>query len=232
MSTMKHTGLLILNPDGTAAEATICNEKSRVKTVERDELWIVDPTTHRVLPYQGGGVAIDGPFVDRGGWFAVQLVTAVDRTGDVSGYRSATGPSERKGGHHHSPSGDGPRTKEAILEKRTSRLQDASTPDHGAGDSTGVSTTGTVLSTLTQVIKERHATMPEGSYTTHLFSKGIDKIRKKTGEEAVELILAQDNGEIAAEGADLIYHMMVLLEAAGMSIDDVITVLQERHTSG
>ncbi|MFW5643852.1 MAG: phosphoribosyl-ATP diphosphatase, partial [Alkalispirochaeta sp.] len=72
----------------------------------------------------------------------------------------------------------------------------------------------------------------EGSYTTHLFTKGPDKIRKKTGEEAVELILARSNEELLSEAADLIYHLMVLLEAEGLSITDVISVLHRRHQAG
>lgn len=219
---MKHTGLLILNPNGTAAEATLCNEKSRAKSVERDELWVVDPTTQRVLPYRGGGVPIDGTFNDRGGWFAVRLVTAVDVPGE-----SDSSDTSGAGKDESAP----PTTRDFPQPERPPR-QTGETPPLAAKDSTRASAIGTVLSDLTQVIKDRHAAMPEGSYTTHLFSKGIDKIRKKTGEEAVELILARDNAEIASEGADLIYHMMVLLEAAGMSIDDVVTVLQERHTQG
>jgi len=74
--------------------------------------------------------------------------------------------------------------------------------------------------------------MPEGSYTTHLFTKGPDKIRKKTGEEAVELILARTEDELLSEAADLIYHLMVLLETENLSIADVISVLHSRHQSG
>lgn len=85
-----------------------------------------------------------------------------------------------------------------------------------------------VLSSLEQIIIERMRMLPEGSYTTHLFASGGEKIRKKTGEEAVELILAQNREEIIYEAADLIYHMMVLLASEGISIDAVLSELSNR----
>lgn len=81
---------------------------------------------------------------------------------------------------------------------------------------------------LTKVIKKRHREMPEGSYTTHLFAKGMEKIKKKTGEEAVELLLAQKKEDILYESADLIYHLMVLLEAADLNLFDVLAELEKR----
>ncbi len=86
-----------------------------------------------------------------------------------------------------------------------------------------------MLAQLGEVIAERRRTMPEGSYTTHLFSKGPSKIRKKAGEEAVELILAEGRDEICSEAADLIYHAMVLLEIEGLRIEDVVAELDRRH---
>lgn len=87
---------------------------------------------------------------------------------------------------------------------------------------------GAFLETLTATIAQRHRDMPEGSYTTHLFSKGMDKIKKKTGEEAIELLLAQDKTDILYESADLVYHLFVLLEAAGLSFFDVLAELEKR----
>ena len=86
------------------------------------------------------------------------------------------------------------------------------------------------LSRLTKTISQRHKEMPEGSYTTHLFSKGMDKIKKKTGEEAVELLLAQEKNDILYESADLIYHLLVLLEAAELTIFDVLAELEKRDS--
>lgn len=85
-----------------------------------------------------------------------------------------------------------------------------------------------VFSDLADLIAQRHRDMPEGSYTTHLFTRGGDKIRKKTGEEAVEVILAQTAPELTSEAADLLYHLMVLLEWEGVRIEAVVEELRRR----
>ena len=88
------------------------------------------------------------------------------------------------------------------------------------------------LDQLGRLIAERHKTMPEGSYTTSLFSEGKARIAQKVGEEGVELALARmkdDSAEMASEAADLLFHMMVLLEDAGLSLADAINVLQDRY---
>ena len=88
------------------------------------------------------------------------------------------------------------------------------------------------LEQLGTLIAKRHKTMPEGSYTTGLFAEGKARIAQKVGEEGVELALARmkdDNAEMASEAADLLFHMMVLLEDAGLSLGDAISVLQNRH---
>ena len=87
---------------------------------------------------------------------------------------------------------------------------------------------GDVLSHLAEVIRQRRIRLPEGSYTTHLFTSGEEKIRKKTGEEAVELILAREPDEVVYEAADLIYHMLVLLEALGLDYRLVLAELEKR----
>ena len=88
------------------------------------------------------------------------------------------------------------------------------------------------LSQLQDLIDQRKKEMPEGSYTTHLFNKGINKIAQKVGEEAVELVIESkdDNDELFLnEAADLIYHLEVLLTQKGKRIEDVVDVLIERH---
>ncbi len=87
-----------------------------------------------------------------------------------------------------------------------------------------------VMEQLTILIAQRHKTMPEGSYTTHLFEQGIDKILKKTGEEAVELLLARNDKDVIYESADLVYHLLVLLEASGLSWSEVTRELSRRHS--
>lgn len=84
------------------------------------------------------------------------------------------------------------------------------------------------LEKLKLVIAGRRRDMPEGSYTTLLFTKGEDKIRKKTGEEAIELLLAQSRKDIVSESADLVYHLMVLLEVKDIPVDEVLAELEGR----
>ena len=85
-----------------------------------------------------------------------------------------------------------------------------------------------VLAELWSVIRKRNAERPEGSYTTHLFSEGEEKIRKKTGEEAVELLLARSREELTHESADLVYHLLVLLEATGIGVEALLAELGSR----
>lgn len=85
---------------------------------------------------------------------------------------------------------------------------------------------------LQDLIHKRKEEMPENSYTTSLFKGGINKMAQKVGEEAVELVIEakDDNDDLFLnEAADLVYHLLVLLSARGYGIDDVATLLQQRH---
>ena len=85
---------------------------------------------------------------------------------------------------------------------------------------------------LYELLEGRKATMPEGSYTTYLFSKGLDKILKKVGEECTEVIIAakdHDKKETVYEIADLAYHVMVLMVENGISVNDIRKELASRH---
>jgi phosphoribosyl-ATP pyrophosphohydrolase/phosphoribosyl-AMP cyclohydrolase len=87
---------------------------------------------------------------------------------------------------------------------------------------------------LFEIVRDRQQKMPEGSYTTTLLRQGVDRIAKKVGEEAAEVIIAAKNRsreELAREMADLWYHALVLLADAGMAPEDVYQVLAERHAS-
>lgn len=88
------------------------------------------------------------------------------------------------------------------------------------------------LAEVERVVKDRKDNPEEGSYTSYLFEKGIDKIAKKTGEEAVETVIAAKNEnkeEFVGECADLMYHLLVLLQAKGVALSDVCTQLKERR---
>lgn len=88
------------------------------------------------------------------------------------------------------------------------------------------------LQALMQLIEGRKTDKKDGSYTTYLFEKGLDKILKKVGEESTEVIIAakaQDKKETVYEIADLAYHVMVLMIEAGISLEDIHRELASRH---
>lgn len=88
------------------------------------------------------------------------------------------------------------------------------------------------LEILMELIRGRKAEKKEGSYTTYLFEKGLDKILKKVGEECTEVIIAgkaEDKKETIYEIADLTYHVMVLMIEAGISLEDIHRELASRH---
>ncbi|MFD0827073.1 bifunctional phosphoribosyl-AMP cyclohydrolase/phosphoribosyl-ATP diphosphatase HisIE [Neobacillus sp. M.A.Huq-85] len=98
----------------------------------------------------------------------------------------------------------------------------------------GVSSLGDyqILQTLEKVILDRQRERPEGAYTTYLFEKGVDKILKKVGEEAAEVIIAAKNRsheELKWEASDLLYHLQVLLVEQELPFKEVLKTLEERH---
>mgnify|MGYP000856853628 FL=1 len=89
-----------------------------------------------------------------------------------------------------------------------------------------------ILDEIFNVVTDRRVNPKEGSYTNYLFDKGIDKICKKIGEEASEVIIAAKNGsaeEIRYEIADLMYHLTVLMVDQGLGWDDVMEELKKRR---
>lgn len=94
---------------------------------------------------------------------------------------------------------------------------------------------GGLLQELYELIKSRQEKRPEGSYTTYLFDKGLDKILKKVGEESAETIIAAKNDDpkqLVAETADLLYHLLVMLVARDIKLDDVRDELAQRRKPG
>ncbi|WP_078392195.1 bifunctional phosphoribosyl-AMP cyclohydrolase/phosphoribosyl-ATP diphosphatase HisIE [Shouchella patagoniensis] len=90
-----------------------------------------------------------------------------------------------------------------------------------------------ILNELEATIAKRQAEMPTGAYTTYLFNEGVDKILKKVGEEASEVIIAaknRDHEELRMELADLYYHTFVLMREQGVSLDGVLQTMRERHS--
>ena len=90
------------------------------------------------------------------------------------------------------------------------------------------------LSKLSHIIQDRFQNRSGQSYTSQLFEGGLDRILRKIGEESGEVIIAaknQDKTELKNESADLLFHLLVLLQHEGLSIDDVVSVLEDRHAS-
>ena len=103
---------------------------------------------------------------------------------------------------------------------------------HLQRDSCFAEAPGTFLADLDALVRQREQQRPADSYTTGLFESGIRRIAQKVGEEGVETALAavvQDDAAVLGESADLLFHLIVLLRARGLSLQDVVTVLQERH---
>ncbi len=91
------------------------------------------------------------------------------------------------------------------------------------------------LSELQDFIEKRHREMPEGSYTTSLFKDGLNRMAQKVGEEALEAVIEAVNGSndrLIYEGSDMIYHLIVLLTAKGLRIEDMAQELMVRHNPG
>lgn len=88
------------------------------------------------------------------------------------------------------------------------------------------------LSELQNFIENRHQEMPEGSYTTSLFRKGVNKMAQKLGEEALETVIEATNGTndaLVYEASDMLYHLLVLLTDKGLRIEDIALELRKRH---
>lgn len=93
-------------------------------------------------------------------------------------------------------------------------------------------TLGPLLDQLYELIESRERERPTGSYTTYLFEEGLDKILKKVGEESAETIIAaknEDDARVAAETADLVYHLLVMLVARGVRLTDIAEELGRRR---
>lgn len=97
---------------------------------------------------------------------------------------------------------------------------------------TGPLALGPLLDQLYELIQRRERERPAGSYTTYLFQEGLDKILKKVGEESAETIIAaknDDDARLTAEASDLLYHLLVLLVARGVSLADITRELASRR---
>ena len=190
--------LVVCRPGGQPCDVLQENEKGYRKTLEQRHLWALHPGTGRLLPFYE---AIPVAISDRGSWY--EAVLSRDPGEGVAAERG------------HGAASGSPAAFEAEESPAAPGMSSAGATSPGAGD-------------LAAVIADRREKLPEGSYTTHLFSSGGEKIRKKLGEEAVELLLARTPETLLSEAADLIYHLLVLLENEEIGLDEVAAELRRR----
>lgn len=194
--------LVIRTQQGKIKDVCLMNQKSYTKSIEQNRLWFLHRDTGRVLPYEGEHVLLD--IKSQRSWFEA-VIADTDARPELEEHDKPA-PSYANSGPAHTP---------------------ADTYFDGENFPGGL-----ILTNLEYIIRERLQTMPEGSYTSHLFSSGPEKIRKKTGEEAIELLLADTPERMLYEAADLVYHLMVLLVSEDLSFDQVLAELQHRHLNG
>ncbi|MFP4267629.1 MAG: phosphoribosyl-ATP diphosphatase [Spirochaetaceae bacterium] len=230
--------LVIKGEDGNIVDVSLMNEKAYTKSRERGELWHLHRETGRILPYNE---ALEMETLKRGHtWYEAEV------SGDVRGKGPQAEKSERS--ERRDNISDFSQEPAALRfgPPREDSFEENSFEEDSSEEDSNISAfvrregpvynregnpeegCGSVFEELEQTVMERKYTLPEGSYTTHLFNAGEEKIRKKTGEEAVELILASEDERIVSEAADFIYHLMVLLAFRDIPLSAVCGELSQR----
>ncbi len=193
--------LVIRLSDGAIRAVARINEKGYNKSIEERQLWHLHPATGRLLPYETKHQFVR--IKKHSGWYEAYI--SIEESESTQTANCST---------THDLS-----TTSRQQEKGASERAEQTAEQHAEQD---------VLNQVAAVIAERHRTMPEGSYTSYLFSEGREKIRKKLAEEAVELALATEPAHMQSEGADLLYHFLVFLEFEGVELQSVLQELQDR----
>lgn len=207
--------LVITTEQGNIVDVTLVNEKGYKKSIETGRLWFIHPKRGRLLPY--GENTVFRSLTSQKKWYHA----IIQKRGEEEAKTQAEG------------SFGGFRADESFsyleaYEEREQQTSSAETEPRFQSQWEEGNPELTVFSSLIAVIRSRHRDRPEGSYTTHLFDSGIEKIKKKVGEEAVELLLSEEPQDVVHEAADLLYHLLVLLEARGISWDEVLLELAKR----
>lgn len=223
MQTPEHDGsvnpLLIYDASGMLCHAGLINTKGYNKSLENGLPWVLDGLTGRLVPLADQSSIFAQALIDAGRAANSRCLARIERQGTIVIAHLDLVLSLRIGASE---------LPKASVQVNTDLKQVTITPDGKQYSAVERTELAAFLFKLQDLIHQRQIDLPEGSYTTHLFKSGPSKIRKKTGEEAVELILAKDPTEIASEASDLIYHMMVLFADAGVSIERVLEELKKR----
>jgi len=201
--------VVIRTRQGKIKDVCLMNQKSYTKSIEQNRLWVLHRDTGRVLPYEAEFQLLG--IKSQASWFEAVI----------------EGEEAPQGEADSSPLFENTVEAPAVT-RRSASVSGNKTAFPQTEDSDNC---GFILSQLEHIIRERYQSMPEGSYTSHLFSSGPEKIRKKTGEEAIELILADTPERLIYEAADFLYHLAVLLVSEGLSYEQICIELQRRHLS-
>jgi phosphoribosyl-ATP pyrophosphohydrolase len=215
--------LLLFDIQGNLIQALVTNEKGYSKSLERNQLWYLDGQTGRLIPNEQ---------IDLLNPLEVCFPSGTSRTTSDSEMPEQPQTIAEKGTWIQA---------RVSINKKSTNLNSTAVPYSNPIDNNQQSqieaqdhvppksiNNSEVLKNLELLINSRKQNMPEGSYTTHLFSKGEDKIRKKAGEEAIELLLAKTNEELISESADFLYHLLVLFVEKGIPFQHVLTELESR----
>lgn len=178
---------LILTDNGKILNVLAANEKAVAKTTETKLLWILHPTTNKIV-CSTPEIAIQS-VLNGESWVEVRVKT------DLNLARPEL--------------------------KRVNKK-----PEHSK------SFDYAFLDTLRKILLKRKRELPEGSYSSYLFTKGTEKIRKKIGEEAVEVLLAKSADELCNESADLLYHLWVYFVQKNINPKKILRILSQRHIEG
>ena len=195
--------LVIKDRQGQILEVSLSNEKGFKKSLERGQLWHIHKETGRLLPYSDDSLL---NISEHKTWYEAILSVGKDHNDQHEQRDLFNSINDNHGDIQN-------------------EIRDNFVVNTESGNTD-------VITVLEQLVFERKLQLPQGSYTTHLFESGSEKIRKKTGEEAIELILASSRGEIIYEAADLIYHMLVLLASENISFTEVLEELGNRAEQG
>jgi len=201
---------LVIRTESRIIDVLLMNHKAFTKTIEQSRLWYLHRDTGRVLPREG-------------------IADLIEIKSFSSWYEAVVSEPDKK--EEEKPVFETDRESPAALRRNQDKME-RTEPEAAYFQDPGFypeQLSGPVLSGLEYTIRERLMTMPEGSYTTHLFASGREKIRKKTGEEAIEVLLADTPEQLIYEAADLLYHLSVLLVSENLSYEQVCSELQRRH---